>query len=289
MATIDLGKIKMVWRGTYAGGTAYVPDDVVEYTDGAVTSSYICTANSTGNAPSSGGTVHASWAYMAKGQATSPTTTRGDIIYRGASADQRLAKGTDGQFLKIGASDPEWATVQTDCVKVAEGNAGGSGVTSVMADNLFTSTYSLYKIFITWREDAWFKCRLIDTSGNVYSSAHYDYGGTYAARNRSNNNNSGTHYSEDQVAYFPGNYWNGNDVIPSVTEMTIFRPMDTATYPVGFNHCHAHDGTTFHHHNLGWTCHNPMAYRGINFIADADSMNNSGVGEFLYVVYGYKW
>ena len=42
MATIDLGKIKLKWRGTYAGGTAYVPDDVVEYTDGSVTSSYIC-------------------------------------------------------------------------------------------------------------------------------------------------------------------------------------------------------------------------------------------------------
>ena len=40
-----------------------------------------------------------------------PTTTRGDIIYRGASADQRLAKGTNGQFLKIGANDPEWADV----------------------------------------------------------------------------------------------------------------------------------------------------------------------------------
>lgn len=38
-------------------------------------------------------------------------TTRGDIIYRGVSAPTRLAKGTDGQFLKIGANDPEWATV----------------------------------------------------------------------------------------------------------------------------------------------------------------------------------
>ena len=108
MATIDLGKIKMVWRGTYAGGTAYVPDDVVEYTDTAITSSYICTANTTGNAPSSGGTAHASWAYMAKGAAGSPTTTRGDIIYRGASADARLAKGSAGQVLKMGANDPEW-------------------------------------------------------------------------------------------------------------------------------------------------------------------------------------
>ena len=104
MATIDLGKIKFVFRGTYAGGTAYVPDDVVTFTDGSVTSSYICTTATTGNNPSSGGTVHGSWAFLAKGQATSPTTTQGDVIVRGASADARLAIGTAGQALKVNSS-----------------------------------------------------------------------------------------------------------------------------------------------------------------------------------------
>ena len=104
MATIDLGKIKQVWRGTYNGSFNYVPDDVVYYVDGSVGSSYICVANSTGNAPSSGGTAHASWNYLAKGQATSPTTTQGDLIVRGASADQRLAIGSAGQALKVNSS-----------------------------------------------------------------------------------------------------------------------------------------------------------------------------------------
>ena len=101
MATVDLGKIKLKWRGTYAGGTAYTPDDVVEYTDNGVTSSYICVTASTGNAPSSGGTAHSSWNFLAKGQATSPTTTQGDIIVRGASADARLAIGAAGKVLKV--------------------------------------------------------------------------------------------------------------------------------------------------------------------------------------------
>ena len=104
MATIDLGKIKLKWRGTYAGGTAYVPDDVVEYADGSVTSSYICVTATTGNAPSSGGSAHSSWNYLAKGQATSPTTTQGDLIVRGSSADQRLAIGSAGQTLKVNSS-----------------------------------------------------------------------------------------------------------------------------------------------------------------------------------------
>ena len=34
MATIDLGKIKQVFRGTYNNATAYVPDDLVVFTDG---------------------------------------------------------------------------------------------------------------------------------------------------------------------------------------------------------------------------------------------------------------
>ena len=104
MATVNLGKVKLKWRGTYAGGTAYTPDDVVEYTDGSVTSSYICVTASTGNAPSSGGSAHSSWNYMAKGQATSPTTTQGDIIVRGASADERLGIGAAGKVLKVNSS-----------------------------------------------------------------------------------------------------------------------------------------------------------------------------------------
>ena len=129
MATIDLGKIKFVFRGTYAGGTAYVPDDVVTFTDGSVTSSYICTTATTGNNPSSGGTVHGSWAFLAKGQATSPTTTQGDIIVRGASADTRLAIGAAGKALLVNAS----------------GNGleyGGAGITMAQTWRL-TSSFSI--------------------------------------------------------------------------------------------------------------------------------------------------
>jgi len=56
---------------------------------------------------------------------TTPTTTRGDIIYRAASADARLAKGTSGQYLKIGANDPEWADVVADLVNDTSPQLGG--------------------------------------------------------------------------------------------------------------------------------------------------------------------
>ncbi len=149
MATIDLGKIKMVWRGTYAGGTAYVPDDVVEYTDTAITSSYICTANSTGNAPSSGGTAHASWAYLAKGAAGSPTTARGDIIRRGASADERLAKGSAGQILTMGADDPAWAAApESNWVRLANSSVTGQTLSTIRVSE-FTTTYHMYRWYFS--------------------------------------------------------------------------------------------------------------------------------------------
>ena len=105
MATVNLGKIKLKWRGTWSSGGNYAIDDVVEYADGSVTSSFIAVAASSNQAPSSSGTVNTSyWNLLAKGQATSPTTTQGDLIVRGASADQRLAIGSAGQALKVNSS-----------------------------------------------------------------------------------------------------------------------------------------------------------------------------------------
>ena len=57
----------------------------------------------------SGASGGLTWAAVS--QYSTPLTTRGDILFRDASGDQRLAKGTSGQYLKIGANDPEWADV----------------------------------------------------------------------------------------------------------------------------------------------------------------------------------
>lgn len=45
-------------------------------------------------------------AYPDGGAASSPTTTKGDLIVRGASADERLAVGTDGQVPTADAASP---------------------------------------------------------------------------------------------------------------------------------------------------------------------------------------
>lgn len=136
MATIDLGKIKFKWQGTYNASTAYVVDDVV-YSAG---SSYICIAASTGNAPPNS----SYWELLAEGgDIATVLTTQGDILYRDASGLQRLAAGTSGDFLKTQGSgaNPVWDTA-------------GGGLTSMQ---VFTSsgTYtrpsgiSKAKVFVT--------------------------------------------------------------------------------------------------------------------------------------------
>lgn len=106
MTTINLGKVRLNWLGTYAGGTTYEINDAVFYQG----DSYVAVAQTTGNAPFASGAVHASWNAVSRGTA-SVATTRGDIVYRGASGLERLPAGRAGQVLTTNGSnaDPYWS------------------------------------------------------------------------------------------------------------------------------------------------------------------------------------
>jgi|TARA_Y100000289_G_scaffold66166_1_gene81779 hypothetical protein len=101
MATIDLGKIKLVNRGTWSNSTTYTADDIVQYTDGAITSTYICVVSSSqGHTPSTSGTTHASWDFLAKGQEALPSQS-----------------GQSGKFLKTDGSSLSFAQAGKTLVK----------------------------------------------------------------------------------------------------------------------------------------------------------------------------
>ena len=71
MATIDLGRLGFVNKGTYNNSTTYEKNDLVQFTDGGILSTYLyidSTAQS-GQAPSSSGTAGSRWVYFAKGVA----------------------------------------------------------------------------------------------------------------------------------------------------------------------------------------------------------------------------
>lgn len=109
MATINLGRVKPVFRGAYNNSTAYVVDDIVTSSD----ETFICILASTGNATSNA----TYWTKLAaKGtdgtDVGTTLTTQGDILYRDGSGLQRLAAGTSGKFLKTQGSgaNPVWDT-----------------------------------------------------------------------------------------------------------------------------------------------------------------------------------
>ena len=179
MATIDLGKIKLVWRGTYSGSTAYTVDDVVQHTD-TITSSFICTTASTGNAPSTGGSVHSSWAYLAKGGVAgtdvgTTITTQGDLLYRDGSGLQRLAKGTAAQALLMnsGATAPEWGTISSDFTKIAvTGDGTDVGSVSIPIDRTTYTSFDIYWQSIPASDGAHPRAR-IRNAGGAISAGNY--------------------------------------------------------------------------------------------------------------------
>ena len=184
MATLNLGNIKFNWKGAYAGGTAYVVDDVVSYSG----SSYICKLASTGNLPTNG----TYWDQMSSAgtngtDLTTTLTTQGDIVYRDGSGLARLAAGTSGQVLQTGGSgaNPSWTTMTSDMVQIVSADGNGTGVQAF--DSCFSSTYENYRIYasIVTQNTTQVYMRLQNASNTEQQT------GYYGAGHHTNRNSSG--------------------------------------------------------------------------------------------------
>jgi alpha-tubulin suppressor-like RCC1 family protein len=97
MGTIDVGKIRFNWLGTYSASTTYTKDDVVSY--GGTSWVYVNASGASGQTPAD----NAYWDIMADG--TNPMTTEGDMIQGGSSGTAtRLPIGSAGNVLKVQSS-----------------------------------------------------------------------------------------------------------------------------------------------------------------------------------------
>ena len=132
MATIDIGKIKPVFKGAYNNSTAYVLDDIVYYNG----SSYVAKQSTTGNVPTNG----TYWEVLASGS--------------GGIWDSSLSIGTAGQVVKVnsGASALEFGTASAgDFVKnLAQSNGLSTTASSILHQirlwifsNIFMTHYNL--------------------------------------------------------------------------------------------------------------------------------------------------
>ena len=159
MATINLGRIKPVFRGAYAGGTAYVVDDIVTHGN----ESFICIQAGTGNA-----TSNASYWTKLAAKGTDGTdvgttiTTQGDILFRDGSGLQRLAIGTANQELRVNSSANalEYHTPSaggilqlkhshiTGTQSIGSGSSTASGITITNSELSLTPSSTSNKVFI---------------------------------------------------------------------------------------------------------------------------------------------
>ena len=270
MATIDLGKIKQVWRGTYNNSTAYVVDDLVAYTDSNITSTYICVANSTGNAPSSSGTAHASWNYVAKGVAD-PIPSQ---------------SGNSGKVLKTDGSSISWGT-GGGLALIASGT-GSSNVTTFNVDNCFSDTYKYYKMMYSWSSNAWVKLRFIQANGSVQSGNLYYYAGSWFRRDAGGSHDVGQfgYYNQDHAIL---GYYDGQTHQPSFGEFNFHHPYASSFMTQYWGTCASKLGSgTGHTKNLDLTCsyHLAESHRGFQFLSStsSDYFNSN----FNYRIYGWN-
>ncbi len=108
MATIDLGRLGFVNKGTYNNSTTYEKNDLVQFTDGGILSTYLyidSTAQS-GQAPSSSGTVGSRWVYFAKGVADAVAGAGNNkvLVTDGSGNLSPLSIGSAGQAIKVNSS-----------------------------------------------------------------------------------------------------------------------------------------------------------------------------------------
>ena len=118
----------MNWSGTYNPATTYYTDDVVEYN----LSSYIALRETTGETPNSS---PAAWNLVAQGDASTITTTRGDIIVRGTVGNIPLSIGPAGSYLYSDGTDVKWGTQtpQQDYFVSPQGDDTNDGRTAATA------------------------------------------------------------------------------------------------------------------------------------------------------------
>ena len=128
MATINLGNLTFTHKGDYAGGTAYVKNDVVYYATNG--NSYIAKTSTTGNAPTS--TAH--W----------------DLFVAGASGiwNAGLSLGSAGQIVKVNSSGNalEFGTDAGGSVrKVSMFNDASYNITTSSSSVSFPITFDFVK------------------------------------------------------------------------------------------------------------------------------------------------
>ena len=225
--------------------------------------------------------MHGSWDYLAKGQNASPTTTLGDIIVRGASADGRLAIGAAGKALKVNSSANGLEYGDAGAwTKIASGSGPASSATTISLDNIFSDSYKFYKIFYSYANHDWFKGRYIKADGSIESGSVYLWTGQYSRENAADDGRFGN----TNTNYAVYHYWDAATDCPCYGEISLYHPYASSKETSDFCNFQAVSVSRVVWQS-GMNCNmNAYSVRGIQFIAaNSDPINSSN---FKYLVLG---
>jgi hypothetical protein len=208
MATIQLGKIKQVWRGTWSSSPnpAYSVDDLVEYTDSGVTSTYIAVSTPGSQVPSSSGTVQSNWNLVAKGVAD-------PIPSQSGNAGKALI--TDGSSVSWGDGGA-WT-------KIAGGSGPSTSVDGITIDNIFSDSYKYYKIFYSYAAGYTMYFRYVKADGTTQSSGNYQHSihGANQTVGGSIEHNVWGYNGQTKGVY---HWWDATSTKPAYVEINLYHP-----------------------------------------------------------------
>ena len=182
MATINLGNLTFTHKGDYAGGTAYVKNDVVYYATNG--NSYIAKTSTTGNAPTS--TSH--WDLFVAG--ASGIWNAGLSL---GSANQVVAVNSGGSALEF-QNAAEGGLVHMLTQTVTSGTPATVDFIHGTSGVVFDSTYKHYTLMIS--------DLVVDSDNNVFGlrfrksgsfqSSNYDFATECYEQNTGRNDSAGT-------------------------------------------------------------------------------------------------
>ena len=281
MATINLGRVKPVFRGAYDASTSYVIDDIVTYQN----ETYIAITATTGNLP----TVTANWTKLAaKGTGGTDIgttlTTQGDILYRDGSGLQRLAIGTAGQVLQVnsGATAPEYGTVSSDFVKLASnsvtaGSSTGFNFEGFVDNSTYSSYYLKARNLVTGNNNT--TVRLLTGTNTEFTSSVYKMvgDGRYAGSSAGYDNFSDT--TASRFRFSAGFHANSTDNNQGAM-LDLWLTLDasrTAEFNAQYTSPFFNNNDRYAIFNSGGSCASNQTWTGLKFYADGGTITNCKV------------
>lgn len=286
MATVNLGRIKPQWQGSWSSSTQYVTDDMVAYNN----DSWIATTTSTNSAPSDG---NSDWDLLARGvSAGSVTATE---IADGAITAAKISDATiTAAKLAPGAAVPDQSgnsgkALVTDGSNLSWGTVGAldllasDTVSSVSQINMdyFSATYKHYIVRLTMRtsNNAYFYWRFRTGSGGD-STGNYQWVTDHAYTGGTPNNNVHGEWGGNEFRCGTNQSASGHTY---GIELNIHNPHDTVQTYWRMDSISAESATgQFDSHQGGGRMQTTTSYSGIQVWLSAGTMSGD------YAVYGVK-